>query len=336
MVDATHISFKADDRSYFSILKKQIHNQVKEAGYSQSKTGEIDIIVSELTSNLAKYATDGEILVGHVQNAQEDYFEIISIDNGPGMHEPLKMVVDGVSTTNTLGHGLGSIKRLSDTFEIYSQKNWGTIALSRVYKSAVPKKKARSFELRMLVVAKPGEITSGDGCYYERTNEYVKLLVADGLGHGIEANKAVNEAVKAFKECASVNPTEILRYIHAAIRRTRGIVATVVVYHIKTGTWEMAGIGNISMKMQNSVASKNYMSYNGIIGHNVPNTMKVQTVLLSEYNQLILCSDGIKSRWDTSKYPSINKYDLSVLAAAIYKDYGRRTDDMSVVIAKSY
>ena len=43
------------------------------------------------------------------------------------------MMQDGMSTTNTMGHGLGSIKRLSDTFELYSQPGWGTIILSRIY-----------------------------------------------------------------------------------------------------------------------------------------------------------------------------------------------------------
>ena len=64
MVNATHTSFTADDRSYFSLIKKDIHKLVAEAGYSQTKLGEIDIIVSELTSNIQKHVTGGaEILV---------------------------------------------------------------------------------------------------------------------------------------------------------------------------------------------------------------------------------------------------------------------------------
>jgi len=336
MVDATHISFRADDRSYFSIIKKEIHNRVSEAGYSQKKISEIDLIVAEMTSNLSKYAVDGEILLAHVVNEDDNYFELISIDNGPGMTDPFKMMQDGMSTTQTLGHGLGSINRLSDKFEIYSQKGWGTITLSRVNKSSAAKKKRPSFEVRAIVVAKPGESTSGDGLYYEVRPDFLRMLAADGLGHGPEANKAVNEAVKAFKECESNDPAAILRFIHTAVRKTRGLVGTIVLYDIKKKIWNIAGIGNIASKMVNPLSSRNYMSYNGIIGHNIPTTMKVQEVPFTEYNQIILCSDGIKSRWDTTKYPLINKYDLSVLAAALYKDYARRTDDMSVVIAKCF
>jgi len=336
MVDATHISFRADDRSYFSILKKEIHSRVSEVGFSSKKLGEIDIIVSEMTSNLSKYAVDGEILFSYDKDLRGDYFEILSIDNGPGMSDPAKMMTDGISTTNTLGHGLGSIKRLSDKFELYSQKGWGTIALSRVYREEAFKPVRPAVELRRLVVSKPGETTSGDGCYWEYGDKYFKLLVADGLGHGIEANKAVNEAVKAFKECSSVDPVEIIRHIHTAIRKTRGIVGTVALFDRNTKVWNFAGIGNISMKLLSILNSKNYISYNGIIGHNIPTTMKAQSCTNNEFNQMILCSDGLKSRWDNSKYPLINKYDLSILAAALYKDFARRTDDMSVVIARSF
>jgi hypothetical protein len=76
------------------------------------------------------------------------------------------------------------------------------------------------------------------------------------------------------------------------------------------------------------------MSYNGIVGYNIPNTMNDQQYPSELYNQLILCSDGIKTRWDLSKYSVISRYDPTVLAAAIYKDHARRNDDMSVVVVK--
>lgn len=51
-------------------------------------------------------------------------------------------------------------------------------------------------------------------------------------------------------------------------------------------------------------------------------------------NQVMLCSDGIKTRIDMTRYTMMYKYDLSILAAAIYKDHAKRNDDMSIVIAK--
>src|ERR1700750_2156496 len=98
MADATHISFAANDRSYFSLLKKEIHRRAQEAGIIPTRLNEIDLIVAEMTSNLFKYGDDGEILMGVFNTGGAPYIELISIDNGPGMANPAKMMLDGVST----------------------------------------------------------------------------------------------------------------------------------------------------------------------------------------------------------------------------------------------
>ncbi|TSJ35879.1 SpoIIE family protein phosphatase [Mucilaginibacter corticis] len=334
MVDATHISFTADDRSYFSLIKKEIHRLATEGGLIESRINELDLIVAEMTSNLFKYSDDGELLMGVFANGGNPYVELISIDNGPGMMNPSRMMQDGVSTSNTLGHGLGSMKRLSDTFELYSQIGWGTIVLSRVYSDPEKVNEKNAVIMRPIVVYKPGEKTSGDGFVYKKTDKYLKLMLADGLGHGPEANLAVNEAAAAFKIFPDYSPTETLRFIHSAVKKTRGAVINVVGYDLARRVWTSAGIGNIAARFFGPVSFKNQMSYNGIVGHNIPNTMNDQEYPAEEYNQVMLCSDGIKTRIDMARYPQMYKYDLTILAAAIYKDHARRNDDMSVIIAK--
>ncbi|WP_158799831.1 SpoIIE family protein phosphatase [Pedobacter sp. L105] len=336
MVDATHIRFLASDRSYFQVIKKDVHLRAKTAGFDEKKLAEIDLIIAELTSNLHKYAADGEILAGFSEESGNGYLELISIDRGEGMNNPHKMIEDGISTSNTLGTGLGCIKRLSDKFDIYSLKGWGTIVLSRIYqKKPEPRTGvAALLDIRPLVVAMPGQDKSGDGSFYKITDQYFKLLVADGLGHGPEANHAVNEAVNAFRSCPYHSPAEILKHLHLSIKHTRGIVATVVVFDFLAKKWKIAGVGNITTRLSNFLDIKNQMSYNGIIGHNMPRFIDDQEVALEDYHQITLCSDGMNSRWEWNKFPGINRCDLSIQAAAIYKDFARQTDDMSVVMAK--
>jgi anti-sigma regulatory factor (Ser/Thr protein kinase) len=335
MVNATHTSFTASDRSYFSLIKKEIHRMAVDAGMAAARVNELDLILAEMTSNLFKYSDDGEILAGVFANGGSPYIELISIDNGPGMANPARMMQDGVSTTNTLGHGLGSMKRLSDVFELYSLPGWGTVLLSRIYNDPGKISKEKyDLVMRPIVVCKPGEQLSGDGFVYKKTDQYLKLMLADGLGHGPEANKAINEAAAAFRVFPDFSPTETLRFIHNSIKKTRGAVINIVGFENASRKWTSTGIGNIFLRMAGPSNFKNQMSYNGIVGHNIPNTMTEQTYPAEQYNQVILCSDGIKTRIDTSKYPLIHKYDLTVLAAAIYKDHARRNDDMSVVVAK--
>ncbi|MGB8192441.1 MAG: SpoIIE family protein phosphatase [Chitinophagaceae bacterium] len=335
MDNKTHVVFRAEDRSYFAILKKEIHALAVSAGFEDSKVGEIDIVVAELVSNLVKHAGGGQLFVKLIEDKDHDGIEIISIDNGQGMTDVSRMVADGVSTKNTLGHGLGAMKRLSDVFQVYSLKDWGTIILIRVFKEEIPPfKKPPRAEVRSLIVPKPGEKHCGDGLYYTVTSEYLKLFVGDGLGHGKPAEEAVMQAGKAFLECGENEPAEIIRYINNAVKKTRGLVGTAVVFDFKDRVWKICGVGNISTKAISADSVKNYMSYNGIIGLNVPKTLNAQELAYEKGQHLVMCSDGIKSRWDTIKQPVIFRYDLGILCASILKDFARNTDDMSVVACK--
>ena len=98
--------------------------------------------------------------------------------------------------------------------------------------------------------------------------------------------------------------------------------------------WKVCGVGNISSRLVNASDTKNLMPYNGIIGLNVPRSVNIQEVDYERGQQLIMCSDGLKSKWDTMRYAAIQRYDASILCASLYKDYARNTDDMSVAVCK--
>lgn len=335
MVNRGHAVYKVADRSYFALLKKEIHALAAATNFSETKVGEIDIIVAEIVTNLVKHAGEGQVLVKLVEEHGLQGIEIISIDNGPGMTDVSRMVADGVSTKNTLGQGLGAMKRLSDVFQVYSQKDWGTVILIRVFEQQTPVfKKKQKTEIRSVVVPKPGETACGDGFYFTETSEHIKLFLGDGLGHGPYAEAAVEKAGEAFLNCSETNPVEIIRVINAAVKKTRGLVGTVAIFDLQEKKWQLCGIGNILTRISGAGNIKNYLSYNGIIGLNVPNTIHLQEVAFEKDQCLVMCSDGIKSRWDTAKFPVINRYDLSILAASILKDFARNTDDMSVATCK--
>ncbi|WP_080059114.1 ATP-binding SpoIIE family protein phosphatase [Spirosoma aerolatum] len=335
MDNSPHVRFQALDRSYLSSIKKGIYQLATLVGFTTQRLNEIDLIIAELTSNLIKHAGGGELLVRHFQLASNAGLEIISLDNGPGMADPARMMQDGISTTNTLGHGLGSIKRLADQSQLYSIKGWGTILLVRIFKNPLTAQaKASGFEFRSLIVAKPGETMCGDGIYVKKTDGYIKLFVGDGLGHGPEAYTAVQAAINAFRVCVDQRPADIIRFLHRSVHKTRGLVGSIVVYDVQNHRWNWCGVGNISTRLSGAITNKNLLSYNGIIGMNLPSAMNDHFLPLEPGQLLIMCSDGIQSRWDANKYPLIHRYDLTVLAAALYKDYARQTDDVSLFIGR--
>ncbi len=203
------------------------------------RNNEVDIIVSELTSNLLKHSTGGgEILVGCSSDDRGDFIEIISMDNGPGFTNIAKVMTDGYSTSGTLGAGLGSIKRFSDVFEVCTYRNWGTILLCRVYTQLTIPQASKKKICEALVVAKAGETCSGDGYYFQETEVGFKLLHADGLGHGPEAKHAVDEAIKAFINCPETTPAATIAHLHEHLLKTRGMVANIIFYDEQEHTWK--------------------------------------------------------------------------------------------------
>lgn len=335
MVNSVHQRFNAADRSYFAILKKEIHALAAEAIFSKKRLAEIDIVVAEIVSNLSKHASGGEVFVKLIEENSIQGIEILAIDHGPGISDLKGMMLDGASTKNTLGHGLGAIKRLTDVFQIYTQKGWGTLLLCRIYnKDPKLAKSKQQIDIHSLVVPKPGETACGDGFCAVQTKEHLKLLLGDGLGHGKEAAIAVNKAIEAFKQCDETSAVENLRFINQEVKKTRGLVATIAIFSFAEQQWKICGVGNIATKMYGASTYKNHSPYNGIVGLNMPKTMNDQAIPYDLSQIIIMCSDGIRSKWDTLKFPGITRQDLTLLNAAIFKDFARNTDDMSVASCK--
>src|SRR5689334_12132584 len=99
-------SYTIEERSYVSFIKREIHNLVM-SKFNEMRTGEIDIVVSELASNLVKYAGKGEFLYRLSLENDKPLFELICIDNGPGIKNVSHSLKDGISSTSSLGQGMG-------------------------------------------------------------------------------------------------------------------------------------------------------------------------------------------------------------------------------------
>jgi anti-sigma regulatory factor (Ser/Thr protein kinase) len=335
-MDKPFTSYPIEERSFVAYIKREIHNEALQGFFSEKQVGEIDIIISELCSNLIKHAGSGELLYRIFNSSENDsVFEIICFDRGPGMADSKKMMKDGVSTTKTLGQGLGAIERLSNLAQLYSIPGWGTIHYATVSTlKRNPGGKSNDLEIRALCVNKPREIVCGDGFRIKKNETETQIFFGDGLGHGQHAKDAVDRAGDFFLSCKERDPVDILRQMHEVVRRTRGLVGTVAVFDKKKMEWNVCGIGNILSRMYTGIMYKNYMAYNGTIGLNIPTSLSHSAFPAEKNQHLVMCSDGIRTRWDLTRYPSILKQDNTILAAALYKDYSRGNDDSSILIAK--
>jgi anti-sigma regulatory factor (Ser/Thr protein kinase) len=340
-----HQQFLVPDKTYANLVKRDITRLSESFGFSPADVGKINIVVSELVSNLAKHATEGGELLIKPIGSPVNGIEILCLDNGPGMSDPVRMQEDGFSTYGSAGEGLGAIKRQSDEFDLYSQVGVGTVVLSRIYKSGRKKTPVAApvvlhYEVGYVMVPKPAEVLCGDNFAMIQRGPDLHFLTLDGLGHGANAHEAAQQAAQVFYNAPSTVPADVMRTIHANIKRTRGAVGLMASISGRTNRISYCGIGNIAGKIFTQDGSltglsyKNIISYNGILGHNIPTTLNNQELEWGRNRVLVLHSDGLKTRWDMTKHPNLTRHDATTIAAVIYKTNTRRTDDSLVVVCR--
>jgi anti-sigma regulatory factor (Ser/Thr protein kinase) len=307
-------------------------------GFSEERAGRLALVVTELATNLAKHATGGELLLRGIRressDAELDGVEVVTVDAGPGIPDVALSSRDGHSTAGTLGHGLGTIQRQSDLFEIHSVPT-GTIALARVWREPPDRRVALPrHELGAIQVSKAGEDICGDDWDWRMRDERLAILVADGLGHGAAAHDASREAVMTFRRDHELSPARVINSVHGALRSTRGAAVAMIAIDLDRGVARYAGVGNIGAVIVHANATRqSLVSQNGTAGHTIPP--------LQEYNYpfaarsiLVMYSDGLGTRWDLSAYPGLSVRHPSIIAAALYRDFSRKRDDVTVIVVK--
>src|SRR6185436_9342211 len=104
------------------------------------------------------------------------------------------------STAGTAGTGLGAVKRASQLFATHSQPGIGTALLSEVWAKEPELLAADSWRCGVVNVAKTGDIVCGDSWGEQHPRpDIVRVMIADGLGHGEFAAQASKKAVEVFR-----------------------------------------------------------------------------------------------------------------------------------------
>jgi serine/threonine-protein kinase RsbT len=88
------------------------------AGFDRHQAEAIVLAISELATNLLRYAPGGELRVAIVSTESGMGLAIQCQDAGPGIADVALALQDGFSTSGGLGSGLPAVRRLMDEFEI--------------------------------------------------------------------------------------------------------------------------------------------------------------------------------------------------------------------------
>ena len=304
-------------------------------GFGETRCGAVALAATEMATNLVKHAGRGKMLIQQVRENGGSGLRLISVDKGPGIADMSRALQDGHSTAGSIGAGLGAIRRVSDVFEVYSASGSGTLVRAEFWKSKA-EQAPESGSLETAAVSEPiqGEDSCGDGWGIRHFADSLMLMVVDGLGHGIFAAEAAQEAERVLSLAQDVSPQDILQDVHDALRKTRGAAVAVAKIHPGKGLLSFAGIGNISASIVSAGASRSLASHNGTAGHQIPRVQEF-TYPWNADSILVMHSDGLGSRWDLERYPGIWSKHPSIVAAILHRDFCRGRDDVTVLVAKT-
>lgn len=299
-----------------------------EAGLSPAALGDLAIIVTEISTNLARHADGGMVLLRLVRCGDTAGVEIVAVDRGPGMADFAASSVDGFSTSGTLGIGLGAVARMATEMDAYSRFGPGTVLAASVWAGPVPPAwyagTRRPFA---------GESVCGDAYAVRDAQGRRQIMLCDGLGHGPLAAFAAEAAVAAFRSAPAASPKDVVAYLHDRLVSTRGAVVGVAELDSEAEEVRFAGIGNVSAVVCGSVR-RTMVSMPGIVGQQRRDVREF-AYPLPPGALVVLHSDGLTDRWSLEDYPGLVEHAPIVIAATLLRDAGTRRDDAAVLVARA-
>ena len=348
-VKRTHIlSLAIDNESDVGVCRRKAVALANTMGFKDVKNGEVAILVTELVTNVIKHGGGkGKIIICQIET--EDHMKALEVwccDAGEGIANFQEALKDGYSAAESLGVGLGSIRRFSDELEInptadsYFRQLYFTElpSFNNCIRSRkwLPSKQWLGKHRELIVGAasrsKPGESLNGDAFVVTHINSHISIAaVIDGLGHGKEAHLASQLAREQIIQKSDLPLPALMNHIHQSIKGTRGAVIGLMSINTKSHKIIFTGIGNIESFLIHEDTKKTMLSFGGIMGHNMrtPRTFEFD---FHAGDSICMYSDGITSRW---KSEDLNwEQSPQQNAELIINKYSRSNDDATVLIIR--
>ena len=338
VIAAAQTRLEVGDSSHIGECRRQAKRLAGRYEFDETAMGRIGIIATELAANLVRHGAGGEMLLQVLDDGAAPEMELLAIDRGAGMADIHECMRDGYSTTGTAGTGLGAVSRLSSTFDVFSALGQGTVVMARVAGGSgaariVPDSVKSPLEFGAICIAVSGEVECGDTWRIADGGVTVGMLVADGLGHGPLAARASQAAAGVFGERPFDEPSVAMQNMHRALAGGRGAAAACAVLHAGDSKVDYAGVGNICGTVVAGARARGMVSHNGTLGVQLMRTQQFSYDWPID-SRVIMHSDGLSARWSLADYPGLQGRHAAIIAAVLYRDFARRRDDATVLVAR--
>ena len=177
---------------------------------------------------------------------------------------------------------------------------------------------------------RPGEVACGDQHGVWTSGARTTIVLADGLGHGPEAELAATKAIDAARLVASDQPVdEVLRVMHVTLAGTRGAAVALIRVDAATSSMDHVGVGNVELvalagRPVRPIASP------GIVGMRVRRPMS-STHALHPNDLLVLHTDGLGGGFSLERFRAAPPQEI---ADALLAAHAQKHDDATCVVVR--
>jgi serine phosphatase RsbU (regulator of sigma subunit) len=182
----------------------------------------------------------------------------------------------------------------------------------------------------------PTSAVNGDAWFADLQGPCARLAVVDGAGHGEAAHAASQLVIDYLREHPAAGLVQTLQDCHRLLHGTRGAVMTLAHISPERGEIEVAGVGNVDMRLRADGKQTHIVTQRGILGYTLP-TIRPQRLVLPANWLLVMYSDGIQSRFtlEDAALLELASSCIQGLADALLARYERAEDDSTVLVATS-
>jgi len=346
--------FRVADAADLRVLLMRMHRSPLITDATPNDCAVLATIISELGTNIVKYANRGRIRLVRDANDARPYIDVWAEDDGPGIADLTLAMQDHFTTGGSLGLGLPAARRLADAFEIESQLGAGTRVRARKYLGASapaptnrlsavtndtarrpivgvrPPSRTHQFETSVCSRPLAPHAVGGDVASWLPCDNGLLVVVADVTGHGNLAYRVAVRVPAMLSQLATSNVGDMLRALDYELRGSVGAAIGVLFLDPDAREFRYAGVGNTGVSRVNGSHWRG-VSRDGMVGLRMPDVF-VQHGALQQGDRFVLWTDGVEG--ETFRPARLTQLTLSAdeLARDLVAAHGRGQDDALAVV----
>lgn len=320
-----------EDTASVAVVRQEIRALSARYGVHTEIAERAALVASELGNNQLRHARLGEIRLDLVERGAHRGLEIIAVDGGSGLADPIRAFRGELRSTSEslesgLGVGLAGVRRQASEIDVQSRSLEGVKIHARILPRDCPTEPSYA----LVGIPHPDEHISGDDAAIVRLDHRIVLILADGLGHGPEARQASEIACRCCIRHAALPPAEALRECDRSLRGSRGSAVAMVSLDLRTDQVSTSITGNVRVGLYGPQSSQRFPYTPSVLGRGLLRSPRVTTVP-RQGRTLLLFTDGLSDRAD----PTLDRAGLSgwplPLAWRLLERNANNRDDATVL-----